>query len=82
MVNMIHSEASPEELPEEVSDSEVFGTSSFLAAVATDPSRLTWVLEEEGTFGSASRVFQDRGFASAGFLVGDVASDSSSNLRS
>ena len=79
---MIHSEASPEELSNEVSDLEVYVTSSSSAAATVDPSRLTWVLEEEGILGSTLRILRDIGFASAGFSVGDVASDSSSNLRS
>ena len=44
---MIHSEASPEELPEEVSDLEASGKSSS-SAIATDPSRLACGLEDEG----------------------------------
>ena len=74
---MIHSQASPEEL----SDLEVSGTSSSSAAAAADPSRLTWVLEEEGTLGSASLPLRDGRFSSKGLTVDEVASDSSSNLR-
>jgi hypothetical protein len=51
-VNLIHSEASPEELSEDVSDSEVFGTSSSSAVVEV-PSILASGYEDEGTVGSA-----------------------------
>ena len=81
-MNMIHSEASPEELSDEVSDSEVSGTSSSSTTTTVEPSRLTWVLDEEGTLGSASLHLRDRGFSSEGLTVSKVAFDSSSNLRS
>ena len=59
-MNMIHSEASPEELSNEVSDLEVCATpSSSAATTATYPSILTWVLDGEGTLGSASLHLRD-----------------------
>ena len=66
-MNMIHSEASPEELSEEVYDSEVCGTSSYSAAAASaNPSRLTWFLDKEGILGPDSSHLRDRGFSSKG----------------
>ena len=52
--------ASPEELSDEVFDSEVCGTPSSSVTTATaDPSSLTWVLDGKGTLGSTSLHLQD-----------------------
>ena len=78
-MNMIHSEASPEELSDEVSDSEVCGTPSSSAATsAADPSELTWVLDRKVHWDQLCYTCE----TAEGLIVRKVASDSSSNLCS